>query len=93
MSFRRFLDSAPTQTHELSIVNGPRVVRNDATGDLTTVVERKAERVVGSRGPRCLIFNTDLGFTRLWDYPENWLDLGDQELLALAQRPRRSQSA
>ena len=74
------------------VVRGPRVVR-DHKGDLVSIVERRTDGVAGARGPSCLIFSTELGFTRVWGYPVNWTDLPEEQLLALVDRPRRSQSA
>ena len=85
-----FEKNAPRR--ESAIVRGPRVVRDNATGDMLTVVERCADGVTGARGPRCLIFSTDRGFIRLWAYPENWVDLSDAELRALSEF-RRSNTA
>jgi len=93
MLHRRIKDSSQLSAHELSIVNGPRVLRDIESGEITTVVERRADSVAGARGPTCLLFSTDRGFTRLWDYPANWSDLSDAELIALSLKPRRSQSA
>lgn len=84
-------DASPGR-RESNIVRGPRVVRDGASGDVMTVVERRADGVTGARGPRCLLFSTDRGFTRLWNYPENWADLTDSELKALSEF-RRVQSA
>jgi hypothetical protein len=68
------------------------VIRDEATGDMMTVVERRADGVTGARGPSCLLFSTDGGFTRLWSYPDNWMDLTDAELRRLSEL-RRAQSA
>lgn len=81
-----------TRRRESAIVRGPRVIRDAATGNVTTVVERRADGVTGARRPACLVFSTDLGFTRLWDYPENWMDMTDAELETLSEY-RRSNSA
>lgn len=86
----RFSDSTPQHSRENLIVSGPRVLRDISSGDITTVVERAADGVAGARGPKCLIFHTDRGFTRLWDYPANWSDLSDDELLRLEARQARS---
>ena len=74
------------------ILRGPRLIRDDATGDMLTVVERRADGVAGARAPRCLVFSTDRGFTRLWSYPDNWMDLTDSELRMLSEF-RRAHSA
>lgn len=86
----RFSDSTTQHSRDTAVVNGPRVLRDRSNGEITTVVERKADGVAGARGPACLLFHTDRGFTRLWDYPENWADLSDQELLRLEARQFRS---
>jgi hypothetical protein len=78
----------PPDPFENGVLKGPRIIRVSATSDFTTVVERRADQIAGARGPACLIFSTDLGFTRVWSYPPDWDNLPDDELLALAERPR-----
>lgn len=68
-----------------AVVRGPRIIRDITSGDVITVVERRADGVTGARGPSCLIFSTDRGFTRLWSYPDNWVDLSDAELKAVSE--------
>lgn len=84
-------DSKPAR-RDTAVVRGPRVIRDGTYGDVMTVVERRAEGVTGARAPSCLVFSTDRGFTRLWNYPENWYDLSDSELKALSEL-RRSNTA
>ena len=86
----RFSDSTP---REHAVVNGPRVLRDNSSGEITTVVERRADGVAGARGPKCLLFHTERGFTRLWDYPENWAELSDDELLRIEARQARRTEA
>ena len=81
-------DSTPHHSDENAVLKGPRIVRNTTTGDFMTVVERRADHVAGARGPASLVFSTDLGFTRLWNYPSNWTELSDAELVALSDKPR-----
>lgn len=76
-------------SRELAIVRGPRQIRDSKTGEVTTLVERRAEGVAGARASTCMLISTDRGFIRLWDYPENWCDMTDTALLALAARPVR----
>ena len=90
---RKLSDSILKQVPEDTTLGASRAVRDAATGEITTIIERKADDVAGSMGPTCLIVNTELGFTRLWAYPANWRELSDEDLLALARHPRRSQSA
>ena len=78
------LDSTPSR-RESTVLRGPRMIRDSETGDVMTVVERGAEGVAGARAPRCLVFSTDRGFTRVWNYPENWVDLTDAELKAISE--------
>lgn len=75
-----------------NVVRGPRVLRDSASGDVITVVERRADGVAGARGTCCLIFSTDRGFTRVWSYPDNWLEISDAELKAVSEF-RRSHTA
>jgi hypothetical protein len=42
-----------------------------------------SRNVPGSRGARCLIFDSDGVVRRLWTFPENWELLCDDELFAL----------
>jgi len=86
----RFSDSTTQHTRDSGVVNGPRVLRDEASGEITTVVERRADGVAGARAPKCLLFHTERGFTRLWVYPENWADLSDADLLLLEARQVRS---
>ena len=71
------------------------MVRDRKTGEMVTVVERSADGIAGARGPTCLVFSTDAGFRRIWEYPGNWSEFGDDELLALSERRQslRSQTA
>lgn len=85
----------PDSTHgkrDSSVVRGPRIIRDNSSGDVITVVERRADGVAGARGSCCLIFSTDRGFTRVWSYPDNWLELSDPDLKAVSEF-RRSHSA
>jgi len=82
----RFQHSTLQPPRDTEIVNGPRVLRNESTGELTTVVERRADGVAGARAPSCLLFHTDRGFTRLWHYPANWAELSDAELIRIEAR-------
>ena len=68
-------------------------MRDRSTGDMVSVVERRADGVAGARAPSCLIFSTDAGFNRVWTYPANWQELGDDELIGLTIRRRGSRSA
>ena len=81
------------QPREDRVLKGPRLVRDRSTGDMVSVVERRADGVAGARGPSCLIFSTDAGFIRVWTYPAHWQELGDDDLIALTIRRRGSQSA
>jgi hypothetical protein len=81
------------QSYTNRILRGPRVVRDKRSGELVSVVERRTDGVAGARGPSCLIFSTDAGFTRVWTYPSNWQRIGDDELIALTERWRHPRSA
>jgi hypothetical protein len=74
------------------VLRGPRMIRDITNGEVITVVERRADGITAARAPACLVFSTDRGFTRLWNYPANWIDLTDTELRALAEF-RRVRSA
>lgn len=89
----RSFDHVAHSTHESRILSGPRLVRDSRNNEVVSVIERRADGVAGARGPACLIFSTDLGFTRVWVYPDNWQRLRDDELMALTERWRQSRSA
>ena len=75
------------------ILSGPRVVHDNRNGVMVSVMERRTDGVAGARGPSCLIFSTDAGFTRVWFYPTDWQRLNDDDLIALTEQWRRSRSA
>lgn len=90
---RRPFDYNPAPSYEGRILSGPRIVRDNRSGEAVSVVERRTDGVAGARGPSCLIFSTDGGFTRVWYYPSHWQRLDDDELIALTERWRHSRSA
>ena len=95
MQDKSSFDAQKHRLTETRVVNGPRMVRDGKTGEMISVVERRADGVAGARAPFCLVFSSEAGFRRIWNYPANWMDFGDDELLALSE-PRlmqRSQSA
>jgi hypothetical protein len=49
-----------------------------------SVVEVDARDVPGVHAPNCLIFSRQDCVRRVWEYPANWLDLDDTELVALS---------
>lgn len=85
-------ESSSFGKRDSAVLRGPRIIRDGDTGDVITIVERRAEGVTGARRPSCLLFSTDRGFIRLWDYPENWIDMTDADLKALSEF-RRSHTA
>jgi len=54
------------------------------------VREINAAGVPGSRGERCLIFDSDMSVRRVWDYPAGWNELSDDDLWRLASIGRAS---
>ena len=55
----------------------------DARGAEWTIREVDSTAHPGSRGPRCLLCE-DVGVVRrLWNYPSDWYELSDEELVAL----------
>ncbi|HXT16001.1 MAG TPA: hypothetical protein VN706_10265 [Gemmatimonadaceae bacterium] len=54
--------------------------------EVWTLREVAAQLVPGSRGPRCLICESSTVVRRLWEYPENWMTLTDDELMTLCGR-------
>ena len=85
-------DISHERARDENIIGSPRVVR-DPAGDMITIVERRAENIAGARAPRCLVFSTDRGFIRLWDYPADWTALTDLELIALSEFRRGANGA
>ena len=51
---------------------------------LWTVTERDGLSVPGSRGPRCLAFQSSDAVRRVWEYPDGWRDLLTPSLIALS---------
>lgn len=91
MQHRSFEFEPPSR--EGRILSGPRIVWDNRSGEAVSVMERRTDGVAGARGPACLIFSTDAGFTRVWFYPASWQRLSDDDLMALTERWRYSQSA
>lgn len=89
----RSFDYIPQHSRESRILSGPRILRDNRTGEVVSVMERRTDGVAGARGPSCLIFSTDAGFTRVWSYPSGWQRLEDDELIALTEHWRYSRSA
>jgi hypothetical protein len=50
------------------------------------VREVSADAVPGASAPRCLICESDDVVRRIWRYPENWLELSDDELMRICDR-------
>ena len=92
MLVRDAFNQEPHEPGENRVVRGPRLAR-DRRGDLVSVVERRTDGVAGARARFCLIFSTEQGFTRVWNYPPNWQDLSDEQLIALTIRQPQSQTA
>ena len=59
---------------------------SDAAGRTWTVHEVLAESAPWARGPRCLLFASEVAIRRVWDYPEDWRLLSDAELEAQSWR-------
>ena len=55
----------------------------DEAGRRWEVTERPASHIPGSRGSRCLVFDGGNTVRRLWSYPDDWVRMPDQGLLAL----------
>ena len=54
-----------------------------------TLREMDARGVPGARATRCLICESTEVIRRLWDFPNNWRQLGDAELAALCEGSAR----
>ena len=48
--------------------------------------EKNMGTVPGAHASRCLICESDDVVRRIWNYPENWRELSDDELLRLCDR-------
>ena len=53
---------------------------------MISVVERRSDGIAGARSSHCLVFSCERGFRRLWEYPANWMEFGDDELIALSEQ-------
>lgn len=51
-----------------------------------TVREISTDAVPGAAAPRCLICESDDVVRRIWRYPENWVDLTDDELMRICDK-------
>jgi hypothetical protein len=51
-----------------------------------TVREISAVTVPGASAPRCLICESNDVVRRIWHYPENWLELNDDDLMRVCDR-------
>jgi len=63
---------------------GVGLVFADNDDVLWTVTERDGLGVPGSRGARCLIFQSPEAVRRVWAYPAGWRDLLTPSLIALS---------
>jgi len=60
----------------------------DETGITWRVSEMRTWDASG-RSANSLIAAHERGFRRLWDFPPNWLELGDGQLAELVSKPTR----
>jgi hypothetical protein len=58
----------------------------DVDGERWSVSERDCRDVPGARGARCLVFMSEYGFRRVWEFPPNWRTLSVAELMKLSWR-------
>ncbi len=63
---------------------GERVLQGG--DEMWTVREVSAHTVPGARAERCLICESSSIVRRLWDYPEGWQHMSDDELLGICNR-------
>jgi hypothetical protein len=66
-----------TRADERIIVRGEREWR---------IREKNTGTVPGARAACCLICESDDVVRRIWNYPANWRELSDDELLRLCER-------
>jgi hypothetical protein len=50
------------------------------------VHEMAGAEILGARGPRCLVFNTQYVARLVWQFPDDWAALSTTELIALSWR-------
>ena len=63
-----------------------RVITDDRTGAQWIVDEREAMNQPGARGEHYLCFDSTDTRRRVWRYPSDWRNLGDDDLLQLGER-------
>jgi len=51
-----------------------------------SVREVSADTVPGASAPRCLICESEDVVRRIWRYPENWVELSDDELIRICDK-------
>ncbi len=78
--------STPSQPGPLTSVPGAPVEFSDGNGERWRVTERDCRQVPGARGVRCLIFQSDSTFRRVWNYPADWRVLGAAALMEVSWR-------
>ncbi len=85
-----FPDPIAQQWRPRPRMRGPRYLVDPETQSRLVFEERAGDGVAGARRATCLIVFFEHGFHRIWSFPENWDELPDEELLALAWLPRRA---
>jgi hypothetical protein len=64
----------------------------DREGKEWLVWEEPAGHVPGSRGDSCLICDSWNARRRIWEFPDDWQLLGDDELLSVCHAPVSARS-
>ena len=67
-------------------VVGPPLDFVDADGESWSATEHDCRDLPGTRGARCLVFASEYGFRRVWDFPADWRTLSMAALMELSWR-------
>ena len=62
-----------------------RTVSDARTGRVWRVSEVDARSLPGARGPSCLLFDSPTMVRRVWNFPRDWGQLPDDDLVGLSE--------
>ena len=66
------------------VAESGRRFRDPDSGVYWKVSEVDGRTIPGARGPRCLVFQSEIAIRRVWSYPGDWRTLGDADLAAVS---------
>ena len=80
------LESSSTAANTPAVrpAEGGRRFRDPDSGIFWTVSEIDGRTIPGARGPRCLVFQSEIAIRRVWCYPSEWRTFSDADLTALS---------